>query len=198
MLVSFLISQRNNIPRIRRCIRLICEAWGKSLTASGVYAFPTPEALAEADEKAPSRLQSGLPGQICAGGGPGRGGGRPSPGASRRHGLPGSERGAPAVLRGGRKGGRLHLPFFLSTIWRHFPWIPTSARCWNGNIPRAFPFPVMGKAPVSCSSTCFITSCSVPTAKQKAEDQIPSLSNCLRKQRASSITVRHPYFFKST
>lgn len=52
MLISFLISQRNNIPRIRRCIRLICEAWGKPLTASGVYAFPTPEALAEADEKA--------------------------------------------------------------------------------------------------------------------------------------------------
>jgi len=52
-LVSFLISQQNNIPRIRRCIQNICEAYGEEMrnAQGGVYyAFPTPEALAALDE----------------------------------------------------------------------------------------------------------------------------------------------------
>lgn len=50
-LVSFLISQQNNIPRIKRCIRLLCEAYGKPhKTQSGqlYYGFPSPEKLASA------------------------------------------------------------------------------------------------------------------------------------------------------
>ena len=54
MIVSFLISQQNNIRRIRRCIENICQAYGAHLyTPDGgeYYAFPTPEALAQATEE---------------------------------------------------------------------------------------------------------------------------------------------------
>lgn len=53
MIVSFLISQQNNIVRIRRCIRNICERYGEQMvTADGktYYAFPKPEVLANATE----------------------------------------------------------------------------------------------------------------------------------------------------
>ncbi len=55
MIVAFLISQQNNIIRIRRCIKNICEAYGEPKTApNGVsyYAFPAPEALAGLEENA--------------------------------------------------------------------------------------------------------------------------------------------------
>lgn len=54
-IVSFLISQQNNITRIRRCISNICEKYGeKKESAEGIvyYAFPTPEALAGLAEDA--------------------------------------------------------------------------------------------------------------------------------------------------
>lgn len=49
MIVSFLISQQNNIVRIRRCIQNICESYGEQRQNSRgdvYYAFPKPEALA--------------------------------------------------------------------------------------------------------------------------------------------------------
>ncbi|MBQ7840722.1 MAG: 8-oxoguanine DNA glycosylase [Lachnospiraceae bacterium] len=49
MIITFLISQQNNITRITRCIRNICERYGEEkMTKSGkiYYAFPKPEALA--------------------------------------------------------------------------------------------------------------------------------------------------------
>ena len=55
MIVTFLISQQNNIVRIRRCIKNICETYGTAKTASnGVcyYAFPTAQALAGLEEDA--------------------------------------------------------------------------------------------------------------------------------------------------
>ena len=55
MIVSFLISQQNNIARIRRCIENICECYGEKLVnAHGetFYAFPAPEALACLEENA--------------------------------------------------------------------------------------------------------------------------------------------------
>jgi len=54
MIVSFLISQQNNIARIRRCIENICEAYGKqqkNRRGEIYYAFPEPEVLAELDEE---------------------------------------------------------------------------------------------------------------------------------------------------
>lgn len=53
MIVSFLISQQNNIVRIRRCIQNICEKYGEEKrTPDGkiYYAFPEPEALAGLDD----------------------------------------------------------------------------------------------------------------------------------------------------
>ena len=53
--VSFLISQQNNIVRIRRCIRNICEQYGeerKNFRGMRYYTFPEPEALAFLTEDA--------------------------------------------------------------------------------------------------------------------------------------------------
>lgn len=44
-LISFLITQNNNIPRIKKSIRLLCERFGKRL-APDAYTFPTAETLA--------------------------------------------------------------------------------------------------------------------------------------------------------
>ncbi|MDE6926091.1 MAG: 8-oxoguanine DNA glycosylase [Acetatifactor sp.] len=55
MIVSFLISQQNNIVRIRRCIENICEGYGERQVndhGETYYAFPLPEALAELEEDA--------------------------------------------------------------------------------------------------------------------------------------------------
>lgn len=49
MIVSFLISQQNNIVRIRRCIDNICRSYGEKIEdgqGECYYAFPRPEALA--------------------------------------------------------------------------------------------------------------------------------------------------------
>ncbi len=50
MIISFIISQQNNIKRIRRCIRLLCEKYGeKKIAPNGVeyYDFPTPKVLSQ-------------------------------------------------------------------------------------------------------------------------------------------------------
>ncbi|MDE7321453.1 MAG: 8-oxoguanine DNA glycosylase [Lachnospiraceae bacterium] len=51
MIISFIISQQNNIKRIRKCIKLLCEKYGeKKLSANGItyFDFPTPQSLAYA------------------------------------------------------------------------------------------------------------------------------------------------------
>ncbi len=51
MIISFIISQQNNIRRIRKCIRLLCEKYGEKRIAQNAveyYDFPTPKALSEA------------------------------------------------------------------------------------------------------------------------------------------------------
>lgn len=55
MIVSFLISQQNNIVRIRRCIDNICTRYGeRKVTEDGAayYTFPKPEDLADLPEDA--------------------------------------------------------------------------------------------------------------------------------------------------
>lgn len=55
MIVSFLISQQNNIVRIRRCIENICTEYGEKLVSDRgqvYHAFPTPQALAGLKEDA--------------------------------------------------------------------------------------------------------------------------------------------------
>ena len=51
-LCSFIISQNNNIPRIKKIIRTLSEKYGEAFTAFGetYHAFPTPEALSAAGE----------------------------------------------------------------------------------------------------------------------------------------------------
>lgn len=52
MIISFIISQQNNIKRIRKCIEFLCEKYGEEkYTEKGklYYTFPEPETLAAAD-----------------------------------------------------------------------------------------------------------------------------------------------------
>lgn len=54
MIVTFLISQQNNIKRIQGCIERLCERYGEKKTAENgteFYTFPTVEALAGASEE---------------------------------------------------------------------------------------------------------------------------------------------------
>lgn len=55
MIVSFLISQQNNITRIRKCIQNICCQYGEekiNVKGQTYYAFPKPDILAKLDEDA--------------------------------------------------------------------------------------------------------------------------------------------------
>lgn len=56
-LCSFLISQCNNIPRIRQIVSALCERFGE--TVGGGFAFPTPERLAGLDEAALAPVRAG-------------------------------------------------------------------------------------------------------------------------------------------
>lgn len=47
-LCSFIISQNNNIPRIKKIINSLCLMLGKKVPGSNFYSFPTPKALVEA------------------------------------------------------------------------------------------------------------------------------------------------------
>lgn len=49
MIVSFIISQQNNIKRIRKCIETVCEKYGTD--RDGFFDFPSPEQLAAATEE---------------------------------------------------------------------------------------------------------------------------------------------------
>ncbi len=50
-LISFIVSQNNNIPRIKKIIESLCTNYGDKLDFDGqeFYAFPTPEKLASAE-----------------------------------------------------------------------------------------------------------------------------------------------------
>lgn len=57
-IISFIISQNNNIPRIVGIIDRLCEAFGEK-TESG-FAFPTPERMAELEDLDLSPLRAGF------------------------------------------------------------------------------------------------------------------------------------------
>ena len=62
-LCSFIISQNNNIPRIKKIIEAISEKWGEPVESpvfGKKYAFPTAEALAGAGEKAIYDMRTGF------------------------------------------------------------------------------------------------------------------------------------------
>lgn len=51
-LISFIISQRSSIPKIKGCIKKICEKWGDEIHIENnvYYTFPTPKQLENASE----------------------------------------------------------------------------------------------------------------------------------------------------
>ena len=57
-LCSFIISQNNNIPRIRKIIEALCREYGEKIP--GGWAFPTPQALADAGRDAIFALGAGF------------------------------------------------------------------------------------------------------------------------------------------
>ncbi|MBO5313275.1 MAG: DNA-3-methyladenine glycosylase 2 family protein [Clostridia bacterium] len=59
---SFIISQNNNIPRIKKIIANMCEKYGESISFLGntYYKFPTPEKLLEAGEEGIFQLKTGF------------------------------------------------------------------------------------------------------------------------------------------
>lgn len=62
VLISFLLSQNNNIPRIKTCIEAISSAYGDEIgifDGSMRYAFPSPEVLAEVPEEDLAALKLG-------------------------------------------------------------------------------------------------------------------------------------------
>lgn len=58
-LCSFIISQNNNIPRIKGIIRRLCESFGEPIEG-GVYGFPSPERIALLNENDLAPLRSGF------------------------------------------------------------------------------------------------------------------------------------------
>ena len=53
MIISFLISQQNNIKRIKKIIELLCQTYGEKRNDNGMvyYTFPSIEALSQATEE---------------------------------------------------------------------------------------------------------------------------------------------------
>ena len=58
ILVSFILSQNSNIPRIKKMIELLCQNFGKALPCGG-FAFPTAETLAALAESDLDVVRSG-------------------------------------------------------------------------------------------------------------------------------------------
>lgn len=58
MLITFIISQRKNIPAITSCVEKICRNYGSSIE-KGLFAFPSPEQLAEAGHESLSSCSLG-------------------------------------------------------------------------------------------------------------------------------------------
>jgi len=58
MLVSFILSQNSNIPRIKKMIEQLCQNFGQKLACGG-FAFPTPQALAGLTENDLAAIRSG-------------------------------------------------------------------------------------------------------------------------------------------
>jgi len=48
-LITFILSQRKNIPAIRGCVEQLCARFGEPVAGAGRNAFPLPEALADAE-----------------------------------------------------------------------------------------------------------------------------------------------------
>ncbi len=63
-LCSFIISQNNNIPRIKKIIELLCKNFGQDI--GGAYAFPSAKAIAEAGKNKLSVINCGYRAEYIA------------------------------------------------------------------------------------------------------------------------------------
>ncbi len=59
MLITFILSQRKNIPAIRSGVEALCELCGSEIKGEGIKAFPTPEQLCSASEEELRRCSLG-------------------------------------------------------------------------------------------------------------------------------------------
>jgi len=60
MLISFILSQNSNIPRIKQMIALLCQHFGRPIAGSTTdFAFPTPQALASLCESDLAPIKTG-------------------------------------------------------------------------------------------------------------------------------------------
>ena len=61
-IISFIISQNNNIPRIKKIVGAMCEKYGDKIEFNGkeYYSFPTVEKLYEAGESGMAELRTGF------------------------------------------------------------------------------------------------------------------------------------------
>jgi len=61
MIITFIISQNNNIPRIGKLVEALCENYGRELELDGkiYYSFPTPEELSAATEEDLTEMKFG-------------------------------------------------------------------------------------------------------------------------------------------
>lgn len=69
MLITFIISQRKNIPAIRLAVEKLARAAGDPLEGRNgeiVWSFPTAEQIAGMSEQALAEVKLGVPGKICA------------------------------------------------------------------------------------------------------------------------------------
>lgn len=57
-LISFIISQNNRIPMIKKVIENICQKWGCDL--GGEYSFPTPKAMKDANQETLMECRTGF------------------------------------------------------------------------------------------------------------------------------------------
>ncbi|MCL2047091.1 MAG: DNA-3-methyladenine glycosylase 2 family protein [Defluviitaleaceae bacterium] len=57
-LISFILSQNSNIPRIKKMVQALCENFGEGLPCGG-FAFPTPQALAALSASQLAPIKSG-------------------------------------------------------------------------------------------------------------------------------------------
>lgn len=58
-LISFIISQNNNIPRIKKIIESLCQTLGEPL-GNGVYSFPTAQKIREAGAEGLAPIKAGF------------------------------------------------------------------------------------------------------------------------------------------
>lgn len=61
--VSFIISQNNNIPRIKKIIDALCRKLGEETAVPGTYAFPTPDAVCRAGLDGLAPIRAGFRGK---------------------------------------------------------------------------------------------------------------------------------------